>query len=74
MPHDPRHMIDLYQNIREDDRRRHMLHGDIVISMSSMVSEGTGMGRMELSTKSPQLTQRHSATGYAGDVPFQDAV
>ena len=31
VPHDPKHMVDLYQDVREDDRRRQMLHKDIVI-------------------------------------------
>jgi hypothetical protein len=31
VPHDPKHRIDLYQNVREDNRRRQMLRQDIVI-------------------------------------------
>jgi hypothetical protein len=35
--HDPKHMIDLYQNVREDNRRRQMLHQDIIIEAEAGV-------------------------------------
>ena len=45
VPHDQEQMNDLYQSIREHNRRRQMLHEDSVILMSSTVSEGAGMGQ-----------------------------
>jgi hypothetical protein len=41
VPHDPKHRIDLYQNVREDDRRRQMLRQDIVIE-AEVGSSGWG--------------------------------
>jgi hypothetical protein len=39
VPHDPKHRIDLYQNVREDDLRRQMLHQDIVIEAEVGLSD-----------------------------------
>ena len=74
MPHDTRHMIDLYQHIREDDRRRQMLHQDMFILMSATVSEDTGMGQnraLHAVVAVDTTLPRHRS---ACDVPFQDAV